>query len=623
MSGHKVVITTFKNEAPYILEWVAFYKVLGFDDIVVFTNDCTDGTNRILTRLQELGQVTFQINKVGPGGVHRSALRQARRLDTVKKADWVFVCDIDEFLNIHVGNHKIDDLIQATGSEVDAISVPWKLFSNNGKSILRNTLVMKQFTDAELPPVSGGATRRFVKTLFKPNEKFQRIGLHGPVLRPEFQNDLVWSVPGGARKSHNPMGGHVQPPFGYDVAQLNHYAVRSIEAYLLKRHRGRANHMSHVLGTDYWDRWNRGGEQDETIHRYLPEVEEKLEEYYADATLARLHRKGFNWHKSMVSELIQQPEYVELKGKCATRKTEEAPPKERPGIAPRAAMPLEQILRPQDGDTLPDIGSLWIGERLSFVEQMCLLSFVRQGHSVTLFTYGDVANVPEDVNVVDAREVHEPKEILLSRFGTPVVQSDIFRLKLIEQTRMVWADADVYCLNPIQRNSGHVHGFDSKTSVCNALLGLPADSQALRRYLNYVSDPYPIAPWESAEKQAEARTLKAAGQWKHASDQRHDIFGPPALTHFLNSTGEIQFSEAVDVYYPVSFKRLDDLLRSSDPQPDFLTEDTRTVHLWGRRLRWRLPQLGIQEGGFIHSALRDLEINPQSAPLEKELQTAE
>ena len=55
MTHAKVIITTMKNEAPYILEWVAHHLVIGFDHIVVLTNDCTDTTNAILTRLDALG----------------------------------------------------------------------------------------------------------------------------------------------------------------------------------------------------------------------------------------------------------------------------------------------------------------------------------------------------------------------------------------------------------------------------------------------------------------------------------------------------------------------------------------------------------------------------------------
>ena len=87
------VVSTMKNEGPYIIDWVAHYKTLGFDHILVCTNDCTDPTVDILLRLQEMGLVTQHNTIVRKAGIHRSALRQAsRRYDIVMDAKWVFVC---------------------------------------------------------------------------------------------------------------------------------------------------------------------------------------------------------------------------------------------------------------------------------------------------------------------------------------------------------------------------------------------------------------------------------------------------------------------------------------------------------------------------------------------------
>ena len=47
--------------------------------------------------------------------------------------------------------------------------------------------------------------------------------------------------------------------------------------------------------------------------------------------------------------------------------------------------------------SLPIVASLWIGGRLSFLEQVCLKSFVDHGHRTILYTYGAVAGVPDGV----------------------------------------------------------------------------------------------------------------------------------------------------------------------------------------------------------------------------------
>jgi hypothetical protein len=50
-------ITPMKNEGPFILKWLAYHLMIGINDFVVFTNDCEDGTDAILERLDELGLV--------------------------------------------------------------------------------------------------------------------------------------------------------------------------------------------------------------------------------------------------------------------------------------------------------------------------------------------------------------------------------------------------------------------------------------------------------------------------------------------------------------------------------------------------------------------------------------
>ncbi|MBL4556550.1 MAG: glycosyltransferase family 2 protein [Rhodobacteraceae bacterium] len=46
-----------RDEGPYVLEWLAWHKAIGVTDFVVFTNDCTDGTDALLDRLDAAGEV--------------------------------------------------------------------------------------------------------------------------------------------------------------------------------------------------------------------------------------------------------------------------------------------------------------------------------------------------------------------------------------------------------------------------------------------------------------------------------------------------------------------------------------------------------------------------------------
>ena len=79
--------------------------------------------------------------------------------------------------------------------------------------------------------------------------------------------------------------------------------------------------------------------------------------------------------------------------------------------------------------TLPDIASLWIGPRLSWFEQLCLLSFVHAGHNVTLYSYQPIDNLPDSVIAGDAASIYPAEPMLRHvRTGSPAIHADMRRL---------------------------------------------------------------------------------------------------------------------------------------------------------------------------------------------------
>lgn len=295
------VVSTMKNEGPFLLEWLAHHLVLGFTDFVVCHNDCEDGTDAMLDRLAALGLVTAHRTRSRGGGIHRSALRQARCYPAVTGAEWVYVCDADEFLNVHVGQHHVADLIAAAGDDADVISVPWRIFGNSGVEALSDRPVTRQFIRCE--DAAARDAGHFVKSLTRGQHRFRRLGLHGPVpAEGEADNFVFRRVGGGERGTPRP----------FEVAQVNHYPLRSRDSFLVKRARGRANHMHHVIGADYWNRWNRQGATDRSILRYAAATDDRIADLLTDADLARLHAAAIDWHRRRAAAMRADPALAPL-----------------------------------------------------------------------------------------------------------------------------------------------------------------------------------------------------------------------------------------------------------------------------------------------------------------------
>jgi len=307
-----LIISTMKNEGPYILEWVAYYRSIGITDFLIYTNDCEDGTVELLERLTERGIVRHEANEVLRRGPHKSALKYAMTHPMTLAADWILVCDVDEFLNIHVGDGSVQALIGTMPAGTDAIPVTWRLFSHDGQIAYEDRPLIAQFTDAERGLADGGFPDRFVKTLFRGFERIERFGLHRPVVAAEHVEGFVSRHPDGELFNGDMRHSKADTHYAYDVAQFNHYAVRSLDSYLVKRDRGRANHANQVLGADYWQKMCLGGERDLTIQRHLPAVEAELAALRADPQTDVLHQKSVAWHHDKIAALRVRPEFKAL-----------------------------------------------------------------------------------------------------------------------------------------------------------------------------------------------------------------------------------------------------------------------------------------------------------------------
>ena len=99
---------------------------------------------------------------------------------------------------------------------------------------------------------------------------------------------------------------------GYDLLQLNHYALRSAESFLIKRQRGRALHVDRSIGLNYWIRMDWSDFKDITIKRNVPRLRAEYDRLLQDDKLSSLHQSGLDWHRSKADELHRTPEFREL-----------------------------------------------------------------------------------------------------------------------------------------------------------------------------------------------------------------------------------------------------------------------------------------------------------------------
>lgn len=310
-----LIITSMKNEGSYIVEWIAYHRAIGFTDFLVYTNDCEDGTVEMLERLQAMGVLTHQPNEVLRRGPQKSALKYAKDHALATAADWIYVADIDEFLVVKVGGGSVAALVDQMPEDADVIPVTWRLFSHNDRVDFIDEPIIAQFTDAEKPLEAGGFADRFVKSLFRRQDEVARFGTHGPIISEDAPRPHVWRQPDG--RLLGPGDNLTRPAraYAYGVAQINHYAVCSVDNYLVKRDRGRVNHFRQVMDLDYWRRMCLGGEEDTAILSRLDETRAEMDRLLADAELRRLHDEAVAWRRRRIGELRALPDFEAMREK--------------------------------------------------------------------------------------------------------------------------------------------------------------------------------------------------------------------------------------------------------------------------------------------------------------------
>lgn len=220
-----------KNEAPYLLEWMAYYLALGFDRLVIYDNESTDNTRQIIQNArindERIEYIYWQdIKGYSP---QLTAYNDAiKRIDT----EWIAFFDIDEFLVLK--DHKnINEFLAGFDMETTAIAISWFMFGSSGYELYSNDLVIRRFTKCPNPKFPNNS---FIKTIAR-RDAIKYMEIH----TAELTRGMYRKANGDPVVILDYM---LTPVPCHDAAQLNHYVLKSKEEYLKKRMRGDGSEAS-------------------------------------------------------------------------------------------------------------------------------------------------------------------------------------------------------------------------------------------------------------------------------------------------------------------------------------------------------------------------------------------
>jgi hypothetical protein len=232
------VAAIFKNEGPYVLEWVAHHRALGVETFFIADNVSTDETTGLLAALAEAGIVRHLPFPTPMGRPPQQSAYERIVAQHGAEADWIAFLDADEFLVPAEPNRPLAAILAGLdpGPDVGTVVVNWALYGSSGQMKPSPLPVVERF---QRRAETAHPVNRHYKSILRPAAYAGPVGNphHFPLKRGfravHVDGTEVRDVPGKPKG----LSQHVV----WSPLRINHYVIKSWEEfYFRKRARGRA-----------------------------------------------------------------------------------------------------------------------------------------------------------------------------------------------------------------------------------------------------------------------------------------------------------------------------------------------------------------------------------------------
>lgn len=223
------VCAIFRNEAPYLKEWIEFHRIIGVEHFYLYNNFSDDNYKEVLNPYINEGVVELTEWPVKQGQMKAYEDCYNKHKDDTK---WIGYIDLDEFV-VPVLMNNIYDFLKKFEKNRPAILIYWRLFGTSGMVERDRTgLVTEDFTSCWMKYDTVG--KCFFNTNYTYNDK-KIENMHN-----------IWGECRGMKLPpvnfcDNVCFGNYNPVIGTNFPiQINHYFTKSYKEYIDKVSRGDA-----------------------------------------------------------------------------------------------------------------------------------------------------------------------------------------------------------------------------------------------------------------------------------------------------------------------------------------------------------------------------------------------
>lgn len=248
------IAAIFRNEFPYILEWLAHHRVLGVDAFFIADNGSDDGTTELLTTLDQLGYITHLPFPTRDGVPPQLPAYTTLMQQYAHRVDWMAFIDADEFL-LPTSSQSIKQTLRDASvlPGAGAVAVNWAVYGSAGHLKQPSGLVIENFQQrAEKALVNNHHIKSIVRC-----QAYASVD----------GNPHIFKLADGWRYVHTdgrPLEHHTERGRGlsqticWEHLRLNHYVIKSREEFERRKSpKGSATRLDRTKGEGYFQHHDR------------------------------------------------------------------------------------------------------------------------------------------------------------------------------------------------------------------------------------------------------------------------------------------------------------------------------------------------------------------------------
>ncbi|HQT47122.1 MAG TPA: glycosyltransferase family 2 protein [Acidocella sp.] len=254
-------------ETPYVVEWLNYYRALGFDHVYLYCNDDDPAALYAQVLPFTQGPTPFVTFRYHPYQGQQSQMYNHFLRHGLAQTQWVSFFDLDEFLRLPPGE-TIAQFMVRFPAETDCVLFNWIFFGPNGHKYSPAGYVLENFTQREdaIHPLTKFVCRAQALTGEKPREKEDYPFWHCPNAYAEAEIHTVNVLGEDMRRYYEDFPerakAYVNAPVRKEhllaTAMIHHYAFRSENAFMERAERGLGGNFQgqitwrdHAQGPDF------------------------------------------------------------------------------------------------------------------------------------------------------------------------------------------------------------------------------------------------------------------------------------------------------------------------------------------------------------------------------------